>query len=172
MQSKLRAVAAVALLLLIAGVTVAFATSPEDDDDREESVVLDLVAKEVAETFVDLGDKDFSQADQFVFTNDLFRGDTRIGKDGGVCTVTNLTAEGATSIYCSGSNALPGGEVVVQGLVDYAPGEEIKKEPYSLSITGGTGKYRNARGEAIFNELSTKEFRVTLRIILSEEGEE
>jgi hypothetical protein len=167
MKTKLRAVAVIALLLLLAGVTVAFATSPADDDDREESVVLDLVAKEVAETFVDLGDKDFSQADQFVFTNDLFRGDTRIGTDGGVCTVSNLTAEGATSVYCSGSNALPGGQVAVQGLVDYAPGEEVKKEPYSLSITGGTGKYRNARGEAIIKELSPKEFRVTLRILLS-----
>jgi hypothetical protein len=172
MGTKLRAVAAIALLLLIAGVTIAFANSPEDDADREESVVFDLVAKEVAETFVDLGDKDFSQADQFVFTNDLFRGDTKVGKDGGVCTVSNLTAEGATSVYCSGSNALPGGQVVVQGLVEYAPGEEVKKEPYSLSITGGTGKYRDARGEAIFKEVSTKEFRVTLRILLSADGEQ
>lgn len=169
MGTKLRASAAAALLLLLAGVTAAFATSSggdaASDSDDGETVVLHLLAKEVAETFIDLGDADFSQGDQFVFTNDLFRGDEKVGSDGGVCTVTHLTADGATDVYCTGSNSLPGGQVTVSGLVHYGPGEEIKQEPYSLPITGGTGRYRTARGEVTFNDLSTSEFRLTLRII-------
>jgi hypothetical protein len=170
MSTKLGAGAAVALMLVLASVT--FATASSDDisshsDDRE-TIVHHLLAKEVAQTYVDLGDADFSQADQFVFTNDLFRGDARVGEDGGVCTVTRVGEDGSTTVYCNGSNSLPGGQVTVQGLIFYGPGEEVKQDPYSLAITGGTGEYRTAHGEAVIRELSATEFRLTLRIILEE----
>jgi hypothetical protein len=157
-------------LALGLGLSLAFVASSSGSgasrSAEREPLVFEVVAKEVAETYVDLGDPDFSQADQFVFTNDLLRGKERVGSDGGVCTVTRLTAEGASTVYCSGSNALPGGQITVSGLIDYAPDEEFKQEPYSLAITGGTGKYRTARGEVRIKELSTTEFRITFRIIL------
>ena len=153
---------ALMLSLAFAATSSGAASSRSDDQDP----CFELVAREVAETYVDLGEPDFSQADQFVFVNDLFRGSEPVGKDGGVCTVTRLTAEGAVTVFCNGSNSLPGGQVVVQGLIDYGPGEEIKEEPYSLAITGGTGKYRAARGQVTIKELSTTEFRIMLRISL------
>jgi hypothetical protein len=172
MKTKLRAggAAAAVLLLLLAGVTVASATSSgdhdESDSDERKLVVIPLVAKEVAETFVDVGDRDYSQGDQFAFTNDLFRGDTKVGADGGVCTVARVDADGGSTVYCTGSNSLPDGQVAVSGVIDYGPGEEIKRDQYSLPITGGTGKYRTARGEVTFQDVSGQEFRLTLRIIL------
>lgn len=169
MVSKLRAGAVVALSLLVGSVTVAFATSPGSGPSRSgerETVVLHLKAKEVAETYVDVLPTDFSQGDQFVFVNDLFQGDKRVGQDGGTCILTRLTSEGASTVYCTGSNSLPGGQVTVSGLIDYGADEEFKKDPYSLAITGGTGRYRTARGEVTIKELSTKEFRLTLRIVL------
>jgi hypothetical protein len=170
MTHKLRAGAAAALLLLIASVAVASAASSRDKrasrSDHSDSIVLHLLAKEVQETYVDVGDPDYSQGDVFVFNNHLFRGDKKVGEDGGACIVSLVAPDGASTIYCSGSNSLPGGQIATAGLVDYGPTEEVRQDPYSLPITGGTGKYRAARGEVTIKELSTKEFRLTFRVIL------
>jgi hypothetical protein len=129
-------------------------------------VTLRLAAEEVASTFLDLGEPDFSQGDEFVFTNDLFRGGTKVGEDGGSCVVTRLTAAGAATFNCIGSNYLPGGQITVQGLVTYGPDEEIKEEPYFLAITGGTGRYEDAAGQVKVEELGGGELRLTFQIDL------
>ena len=169
MGSKLKLGLIFGLLLAVASVAAAAASSSSTgrqtgSDDRR-SVVLHLVATEVESTFLDLGDPDFSQGDQFVFTNDLLRRGTKVGEDGGMCVVTRLTAEGAATFKCVGSNALPGGQITVQGIVTYGPGEEVKEEPYFFAITGGTGKYKTARGQVKIEETSGDD-RITLRIRL------
>jgi hypothetical protein len=177
MRSKVRVGATVTLLVLVlASVTAASAISSGDDgsshwgdrgsDDRD-SIVLRFTAHEVASTYVDVGDTDYSQGDQFAFANDLLSNGTKVGEDGGVCTVTRVdTTTGTSAAYCTGSNSLPEGQVTVQGLINYGPeDEEFKQDPYSLAITGGTGRYRTARGEARFQELSPEEFRLELRIV-------
>jgi hypothetical protein len=167
----LRAGAAVAFLLL-ASVAVASAGSSGDKRSSQpgdrDSVVLHLDGKAAAETvYVDLGEADYSQADQYVFTNDLSREGKKVGVDGGVCTVTRIEDDGGSTLYCSGSNSLPGGQITTAGLVSYGPTEEFKKDPYFAAITGGTGKYRGARGEVKIKELGSPEvFRLTFRIIL------
>jgi hypothetical protein len=65
-----------------------------------------------------------------------------------------------------GTNSLPDGQVTVQGLVSYGPHEEVKADPYFFAITGGTGKYRGARGEVRIEDVSSSEARITLRIVL------
>jgi hypothetical protein len=164
MSTKLR-VGVVLALLTVASVTVATATSfGDDDDDSSRSGALRLVAKEVAFTDVDLGDNGFSQGDQVAFTNDLLSNGTKVGEDGGVCTAVRLTDVSAT-FQCNGTNALPGGQIAVQGLVTYGPGdEELKQDPYSFAITGGTGKYRAARGEVVIQDVASDEFHLTFRI--------
>ena len=74
-----------------------------------------------------------------------------------------LTQEGAATFECHGVNSLPGGQIAVQGLVTYAPDEEIKADPYHFAITGGTGKYRNAHGTVRIKE-GSEEARLTFRI--------
>ena len=170
MTTKLGAGAATALLLLIGGGAVASGASSGDnrssESDHRKSIVLHLLAKEVQETFVDAGDPDYSQGDVFVFNNHLFRGDKKVGEDGGACTVSRVASDGASTVHCSGSNSLPGGQIATAGLIDYGPGEEFKQNPYALPITGGTGKYRTARGEVTIKELSAHEFRLTFKVIL------
>lgn len=168
MGRKLTFCAVAALTLVVGGVAFAASASsgggrPGSDDDR---MVLRLDAKEVASTFIDLGDPDFSQGDQIAFTNDLLRGGTKVGEDGGWCIATRLTSAGAATFKCVGSNSLPGGQLTVQGLVTYGPGEEIKDEPYFFAITGGTGRYKEAGGEVKIEEVSGEEFRLTFRIDL------
>jgi hypothetical protein len=170
MTTKLRAGAATALLLLTGGVAAASATSSPDKrssrSDHGQTIVLHLSAKEVQETYVDAGDPDYSQGDVFAFTNDLYHGDKKVGEDGGACTVTRLAPDGASTVHCSGSNSLPGGQIATAGLIDYGPEEEFKHDPYTLPITGGTGKYRKARGEVRITELSAHEFRLKFQVIL------
>lgn len=166
----LRAGAAVAVLVL-ASVAVASAGSSTSQRAAHEAdaapVVLKLVGKASSPTvYVDLGAPDYSMADQYVLTNDLLRGDTKVGEDGAVCTVTQVEASGASTLYCSGSNSLPGGQITTAGLVTYGPDEEWREEPYYFAITGGTGKYKRARGQVKIKELGTTEhFRLTFRIV-------
>lgn len=170
MAANYRAAVATVLVVLIGGVAAASAASSGDKrssrSDHRDSIVLPLLAKEVQETFVDAGDPDYSQGDVFVFNNHLFRGDKKVGEDGGACTVSRVASDGASTVHCSGSNSLPGGQIATAGLIDYGPGEEFKQNPYALPITGGTGKYRTARGEVTIKELSAHEFRLTFKVIL------
>jgi hypothetical protein len=169
MGSKLKLGLVIGLLLAVASVAAAGASSSspgrQSGSDERRVVVLRLVASEVASTFLDLGDPDFSQGDQFVFTNDLLRRGTKVGEDGGLCVVTRLTESGAATFKCVGDNVLPGGQITVQGIVTYGPGEEVKEDPYFFAITGGTGKYKNARGQVKIEETSGDD-RITLRILL------
>ena len=168
MGNKLKLGLLVGLLLALSGVAVGAASSSsgrESGSDGRRTVVLRLVTTEVQSTFIDLGDPDFSQGDQLVFSNDLLRHGTKVGEDGGLCVVTRLTAAGASTWKCVGDNVLPGGQITVQGMVTYAPGEEVKDEPYFFAITGGTGKYKNARGQVKIEETSGDD-RITLQIRL------
>lgn len=117
-------------------------------------------------TEVDVGEEGFSEADQFVFANDLFSGGTKVGEDGGVCTATRVEEDFASTLYCVGGNSLPGGQIDTAGLVSYGADEELKEEPYFFAITGGTGKYRTAHGEVRIKELGSAELLdLTFRII-------
>ena len=185
MGTKLRAGMASMLLLLVAGVAVASAGSStgngSSDSDRRTSVFR-LVGRDVASAWLDLGDPGNSLGDQFHFTSDLIqpprRGvgppppgtgppqEMKIGEDGGVCSVARIALDGATTFHCVGTNSLPLGRITAQGLVTYGPGEEFRRKPYSFAITGGTGKYRAARGAVTIQELSAEEVRLTFRVIL------
>ena len=156
--------AATGLVLAAGGIAVAGTSGSSDTSDSGRSGdVLRLVGKEVSSQLIDLGPADFSEGDQFVFTNDLLSGDKKVGEDGGVCVVSRLTQEGAATFECHGVNSLPGGQIAVQGSVTYAPDEEIKADPYHFAITGGTGKYRNAHGTVRIKE-GSEEARLTFRI--------
>ena len=181
MGLKLKAVAVVVCVLAIGGMTYAWAGSPSTSsvvtaqrfhlfhlagggDDGGSVATLRVRGREVDSAFLDLGDSGFSIGDQFAFTNDLLSGGNKVGEDGGLCVVTRLTAAGASTFKCVGSNYLPGGQITVQGLVTYGPTEEVKEDPYLFAITGGTGRYRTARGEVRIEELGNGRLRITFRI--------
>lgn len=161
-------------------------------DDRVS--VLRLVGRDVASAWLDLGDPGDSLGDQLHFTSDLIQPprtgvgpppqraagysapppqrpagthERKIGADGGVCSIARIAPDdGATTYHCVGTNSLPLGQITTQGLVTYAAGEDVRKEPYAFAITGGTGKYRAARGQVTIKDLSPEEFSLTFRIIL------
>jgi hypothetical protein len=158
MHRKLRIGAAAALALTAVSGTVA-AQALSDDGSSKDREVLRITAKAVQQQFIDEGPAGFSQGDRFVFANDLYRHGQKVGEDGGACTVTRVDATGIATFQCLGSNSLPGGHITAQGLTNSQDTREV------LAITGGTGRYKAARGEVRFTEVSDQELELTFVIV-------
>jgi hypothetical protein len=145
-------IASVLALVAAAGtVTAASATSGREDAGR----VIHFTTKQAHQSLIDNGKPGFGVDDIVVFSNDLYQGGTRIGEDGGTCTVVRAGDGGGLTMHCIGTNRLPGGQIAVQGLA--APGE-----PFELAITGGTGRYSAVRGQVIGKNTSPTEMDIKL----------
>ena len=72
--------------------------------------------------------------DQIVFTTQLLKGDTEVGRQGGVCTVTSVARAEA---QCIATYSLQGGQISGQALIVLGD-----PAPYAVAITGGSGKYK------------------------------
>ena len=104
-----------------------------------------LYEHDTSQANVDLGGPGESEGDLFVFAGDTFerKGGTKVGRAAGTCTTVSTGAAGET--LCVINFSLPGGQVSAQGLAVTA--EEFGGKTVSFPITGGTGRYRHARGE-------------------------
>ena len=139
-------IAVVALGVLVLGTGVAAAHG-----DRGKS--LRVVAVDPEEEFIDVGVAGVSLGDMIVFSETL-RVDRRdVGRSGGVCTITRgVPPYDVVDLQCVVTLRLRGGQVTLQGLNE-TQGED-DPGPFRLAITGGTGKYRGASGQATFRERS------------------
>jgi hypothetical protein len=77
--------------------------------------------------------------DQIVFTTQLLKGDTEVGHQGGVCTVTSVERGEA---QCVATYVFRGGQITGQALIRLGD-----PAPYAVAITGGSGKYEGVEGE-------------------------
>jgi hypothetical protein len=95
---------------------------------------------------LDLGDHDISKGDQLIEADRLLNANgAEVGHNGLACTVTDPSVPEAA---CQGTFVLPGGQIAVQFL----------NSPPSVkfgAITGGTGRYRTARGQIKIVEPAT-----------------
>jgi hypothetical protein len=71
-----------------------------------------------------------SLGDQIVFTSQLLKGDTEVGHQGGVCTVTSVARSEA---QCNATYSFRGGQVTAQALVNLG-----NPAPYAVAVTGGS----------------------------------
>ena len=122
--------AAVALVALTVG-AIAPAWGAARDKDRQ-TFTLEALATEQAFEGTALGD-------QIVFTGQLLKGDTEVGHQAGVCTVTSVARAEA---QCVATYVLPGGQITGQALIHLGD-----PTPYLGAITGGSGRYKGAEGE-------------------------
>ena len=118
--------AAVALVALAVG-AIGPAWGASSEKDKQRTFTLDALTTEQAFEGTALGD-------QIVFTTQLLKGDTEVGHEGGVCTVTSVARAEA---QCLATYALPGGQITGQALIVLGD-----PAPYAVAITGGSGKYR------------------------------
>ena len=107
------------------------------------------------DTAIDNGVAGDSIGDTLAFGNELFdkTNTTKVGTDQGSCVRTVV----GVSYECSWTNSLKGGQIVVQGPFLDA-GDSV------LAITGGTGRYRDARGTMDLHVLSTTTFLFTFHL--------
>lgn len=145
---------------------VAFATGDgngppgRDGDHRERIVLLGRVVQDTV--FVNVGDSAEGPGDYNVFRYDVFsegKSLTRVG-DSFVMCVNQFPPAGS---QCEAVTRLEGrGDITFQGL---AP-RDIS-EDFTIAVTGGTGDFRNVRGEATLELVSPDPFtqRFTIDLI-------
>jgi type II secretory pathway pseudopilin PulG len=161
---KLSLAAVIALVLAVASVTLASASASSDTQtsDTKSTQVIHLVARTVQDANLDLGEPGDSLGDQFIFSDDLFRGGRKVGHDGGVCTLVRLVPRVSATLQCVITLSLPTGQITIQGLPTFADGPGS----FLFAITGGTGAYKTAHGQVKVVEVSDVEARLTLFLIL------
>ena len=121
-----------AVLTLILGVTVASAAP------ATRGGTLRVVERATTDTYVDLGSAGDSIGDTLTFGNDVYDATNSrvVGRDQGTCFRTNP----GLAWECTYTTLLSGGNLTVQGSFY----DDLRDS--ELSITGGTGRYANARG--------------------------
>jgi allene oxide cyclase len=131
-RRSFRAAVVLAIALLLLAVTVAWAGS------GQRGRTLTVVERATTDTPVDLGSPGDSIGDTLTFGNDVYDATNShvVGRDQGTCFRTNP----GQSWECTYTTILAAGAITVQG-----PFYDDLRDS-ELSITGGTGRYANARG--------------------------
>lgn len=122
------------------------------------TVRLTFTEKDTAGTFVDVDHSGGqSVGDMFVFQSDLFDPSTnaKVGTVEGHCVL--ITASGDIS-DCDTSGILAGGQIRVSGASSDA-------DTNVLAVTGGTGIYRNVRGQLTTTSIDDTTSTDTLELI-------
>lgn len=154
---------AILAIALAAGsilLTSANANDRERDDEGGETIRLSL--RNVDSVELDLGEEGFGLGDRFVFTDEAFRGGRRVGSAHGECTVVQIDDEDVSS-QCLVTVVLPKGQLMSQGVVTFSESDETPE--FTLAVTGGTGRYKEAGGEARGREISATESRVRIELV-------
>ena len=137
-------VAIVAVGILVVGAAPAAAGGKHGKGKGE---TLRLVAVDDQFEFIDVGAPGTSLGDYFVFSDIVYRRGEEVGTSGGQCVVVAGTPPYATfTAQCVATLDLERGQITLQGLVEFQGDDDLN--PFTVAITGGTGKYRGAGGEA------------------------
>ena len=149
-----------ALFIVLAAVGPVYTSS--DERERRNPEVIRLVERIHDFTFEDVGTPGPSLGDRLIFTSDLFdEAGRRVGRDGADCVTVRIDPTAPLPeqqiVQCTITVELPDGQITFQGL---AQGTENL-----FAVTGGTGAYRTARGEAFARDrtpLQVADITITL----------
>lgn len=112
---------------------------------------------------IDLSPKGDSLGDSFVFSDKLYldSGSDQVGTTDGVCVLTRLNKDKKSlSQQCVLTFSLPKGQLTAQGVIRFSAANA--KDVFPIAITGGTGSYDNAGGEAHVTFLSDTKTKITV----------
>ena len=151
-----------AVALAAAGAGMASATASSTDDEAQTFTVF---AKTVQFETIDVGASGPSLGDQLVLSDDLFteRGGTKVGVDGGVCTIVRRdTSAGTDTLQCLVTFSFSGGQIATQALLTLENGQFTGSQ--TGPVTGGSGAYRGADGEVTVEFVSNEEANITFSL--------
>jgi hypothetical protein len=162
------AIPVVAAVLASSGMALANVHSSRSvRGSKSHGKVIKVYAPTVQFARIDLGDPGFGLGDESAFSDDLLtgKGGQKVGYDGGTCSVVRVdnaaTASGV--LQCPVTFSLAGGQIATLGLVKLVNGQTTGTQV--AAITGGTGRYRGARGEAAVAFISGTEANITFSIV-------
>ena len=145
MRKKLSVGAVLAALIAVAAVLAPAAISGDGHGDHRGFKVIKLTSTVAQEADIDVAPlEQFNVGDGFAFSDDLWKHGDKIGDDGGQCTVVRIDGTVAV-VNCVATFRLPGGQIAVQGLINFD--ESTEEQPFTVAITGGTGEFATAHGE-------------------------
>lgn len=137
---------------IVALAVLAFGSVPAAADGKGKGETLRLVATETG-AFVDLGAPGPSLGDEIVFSAVFEARGREAGTGGGVCTALEVIPPYTTITYqCVATLGLRRGQITLQGLFEFQGDGDMS--PFTVAITGGTGAYRGAGGEARIRPVS------------------
>jgi hypothetical protein len=152
---------AIALLLVVAGVTVAAASSATAG--KHHTQTLQLVAKQTQAKLLLLAAPGHGPVgNQFLTTDDVYRQGRKVGHDATICQIVADFRQAGARFQCVATVSLPEGELTVQGLATLP---KAGSQPFTLAITGGTGAYRTAHGQVQVTPVSETEKHYTFTVI-------
>jgi hypothetical protein len=137
-MSRMLVVVAVALTaVLLAAVTALGSGLHRGHGKGSHGKTFTVVEHATTDATTDTGAKGDSAGDILTFANQVFDSNdsNQVGTDQGSC----IRIVAGASYECTWTTFLPGGQITVEG-----PFYDAKDS--TLAITGGTGRYRNARG--------------------------
>jgi hypothetical protein len=159
MRTKPAVHAAVTAIVAIAVLAFGSAVATARDNGRQ---TLRLRAVENQSNFLDLGAQGPSLGDELVISETLRRKGRDVGTSGVVCVVTGAEPPyDVLTFHCVATLSLLNGQITLQGLIEVQG--EGDPGPFTVAITGGTGAYRGASGEAIVRDTSDTTSVYTLR---------
>ena len=127
-----------AVVALIVAVTASASSSGNEGRGHNGAGrTITVIEHATTDVTTDTGEKGDSVGDILTFANEVFDANdaTKVGTDNGYCL---RTVKGA-AYECNWTTLLAGGQITVEGPFLDAGGS-------TLAITGGTGRYRGARG--------------------------
>jgi hypothetical protein len=155
--------AAAALVLALAGVVGISAASQagEPSGQKAKTLTFDVVFSPFTPIAAN-NERDpnslFALGDEIVFHDQLFANGKQVGDDVGSCVIASITTQ-ELAANCSLVIRLPEGNLTGQFVAIQGP------EPKEIALTGGTGRYRNAGGEATLVEFGNGRGRMTLHVL-------
>ncbi len=142
-----------AVVAIIALAVLVFGSAPAAAGGKGKRETLKLVATTIQEEFLDLGDPGPTLGDEFVFSEMLRERGRPVGTSGGVCVITEAMPPYTTvTFHCVATLSLRRGQITLQGLVEIQGDDD--PGPFTVAITGGTGAFRCACGEAVIRDVS------------------
>lgn len=146
MRSRLAVHAARAAMIAVA--VLVLGSAPAAADGKRKHDTLRLVGTPSQSAFLDRDAPGPSLGDEFVFSNVLRKDGRDAGTAHGVCVVTEVVPPyTAFTFQCVATLALRRGQITLQGVAEL---QDLVGDPgpFTWAITGGTGAYRSAGGEA------------------------
>jgi hypothetical protein len=154
MRKAIFVVSAICVVALLGGLVVAATASTDLSSPR----TITVIEKQTQSHFVDLGRRGPSLGDYFVFSGVLRHAGNRVGYDGGQCTFVHTRPFRAE---CEATAKLGRGKITQQGLISLTNGART----FIVAVNGGTGGFRNARGQATIQDLSQTKSKITFHLI-------